>query len=244
MIKYKKTFLFSIAMLTALGISACGGASDAGKATNTEVSSTASGNASGNTDTGSTNAGSTDGKVVQDVQYSYIEFDDLFEKMEAEDIDGNKVDSQIFKKADVTMINIWGTFCSPCITEMPDIGEINRAYQTDTNSDGSLKFQVIGLVGDALAADKDGNIYMDSNVVDKAKDIVEKTSADYLHIVPTGNFGINLMGGGRISYFPSTIFVDKEGDIIETSEGEIVIGAHKRADWEKLIKEVIKDEQD
>ena len=233
MIKYKNVLLLSAAMFMALGLSACGGANNSSGNGQDNVKEEAAPAGSGSAD-----------KVIQDVKYSYIEFDDLFEKMEAEDIDGNKIDSSIFKNADVTMINIWGTFCSPCITEMPDIGEINRAYQTDTNKDGSLKFQVIGLVGDALASDKDGNVYIDSNIINKAKEIASKTEADYLHIVPSGNFGINLMGGGKISYFPSTIFVDEDGDIIETSEGEIVIGAHKKSDWEKLIKEVIKDEQD
>lgn len=229
--KYKRIFLFSAAVIMTLGFSACGGQKHniaTSQSTNQESV---------------TNGNSNDSKA-QDIKYSYIEFDDLFEKMEAEDIDGNKIDSSVFKNADVTMINIWGTFCSPCITEMPDLGEINRNYQSDTNGDGSLKFQVIGLVGDALSSDKNGNIYIDSNIVKKAKDIALKTEADYLHIVPSGNFGINLMGGGKVSYFPSTIFVDSEGDIIETSEGEIVIGAHKKSDWEKLIKEVIKDERD
>ena len=35
-----------------------------------------------------------------------------------EDLDGNEVTESILKDKDVTMINIWGTFCPPCIEEM------------------------------------------------------------------------------------------------------------------------------
>ena len=29
---------------------------------------------------------------------------------------------EVFDDADLTVINIWGTFCGPCIQEMPDLG--------------------------------------------------------------------------------------------------------------------------
>ena len=44
---------------------------------------------------------------------------------ETVDIDGNKVSSaDIFSKHKLTMVNIWGTFCGPCIREMPDLEEL------------------------------------------------------------------------------------------------------------------------
>ena len=46
----------------------------------------------------------------------------------AQDLEGNDVDDSIFDDYDVTMINVWGTFCGPCIQEMPDLGEISDEY--------------------------------------------------------------------------------------------------------------------
>ena len=38
------------------------------------------------------------------------------------DLDGNEVTEEIFAKKDLTVVNIWGTFCTPCIGEMPALG--------------------------------------------------------------------------------------------------------------------------
>ena len=40
---------------------------------------------------------------------------------ESQDLDGNKITSDIFSNNIITMINIWGTFCGPCIREMPEL---------------------------------------------------------------------------------------------------------------------------
>ena len=34
------------------------------------------------------------------------------------DLDGNTVTSEIFENYDVTLVNIWGTFCGPCKAEL------------------------------------------------------------------------------------------------------------------------------
>ena len=57
----------------------------------------------------------------------------------ATDLDGNNIDQQILSGHKLTMINIWATFCEPCIKEMPDLGELHTTYGED--------FQVIGIVG-------------------------------------------------------------------------------------------------
>ena len=44
----------------------------------------------------------------------------------ATDLKGAAVTSEIFSKNKVTMLNIWGTFCGPCIREMPDLAKLNE----------------------------------------------------------------------------------------------------------------------
>ena len=42
------------------------------------------------------------------------------------DLDGNPVTAEeIFSENKVTMVNLWGTFCGPCINEMPDLEVLN-----------------------------------------------------------------------------------------------------------------------
>ena len=39
-------------------------------------------------------------------------------KFSAKDIDGKNVSEAIFADSKITMVNVWGTFCGPCIREM------------------------------------------------------------------------------------------------------------------------------
>ena len=41
----------------------------------------------------------------------------------AKDLQGNEITESIFAEKDLTVVNIWGTFCPPCIAEMPELGE-------------------------------------------------------------------------------------------------------------------------
>ncbi|MBQ7487915.1 MAG: redoxin family protein, partial [Clostridia bacterium] len=48
---------------------------------------------------------------------------------ETADVDGNAVSSaELFGKNKVTLVNIWRTWCGPCIEEMPELDNILREY--------------------------------------------------------------------------------------------------------------------
>ena len=42
----------------------------------------------------------------------------------ATDLAGNEVTQSVFEGHPVTMVNVWATFCGPCLREMPDLGAI------------------------------------------------------------------------------------------------------------------------
>lgn len=134
-----------------------------------------------------------------------------------------EVNNDIFKDNDVTMINIWATFCPPCIQEMPDLGEINREYQ-ETNK----KFAIVGICTDVI--DMEGKI--DEKSLELAKEIVELTGADYTNVLP----GKDLISGYlyKVSVVPTTIFVNNEGDILKT-----VVGAKTKDNWIDIIEKVM-----
>ena len=140
----------------------------------------------------------------------------------ATDLEGNQVDQSIFENYDLTMINIWGTFCSPCIKEMPDLGEIHKEY-------ADKKVQVVGIVIDTL--DRDGTI--SASQVEVAKEVVAKTGADYLHILPSEDL-INLKLYA-VNAVPETIFVDSTGALV----GKSYYGARSKSDWTKIINSLL-----
>lgn len=141
----------------------------------------------------------------------------------AKDIYNKNITSEVFEDAEVTMINIWGTFCGPCIREMPDLGSLSKKYDEE-------KFQILGIVIDAV--NRKG--LPDSKTIEAAKSIVKQTGADYLHIVPD----VKLQNGILQSVFavPTTIFVDKNGNQI----GEIYTGSRNLADWQKIVDKLLK----
>ncbi len=141
----------------------------------------------------------------------------------AKDIYNKNISSEVFRDAEVTMINIWGTFCGPCIIEMPDLGMLSKKYD-------EAKFQIMGIVIDAV--NRKG--LPDSKTIEAAKSIVKQTEADYLHIVPD----VKLQNGILKDVFavPTTIFVDKNGNQI----GEIYTGSRTLADWQKIVDKLLK----
>ncbi len=142
----------------------------------------------------------------------------------SEDLSGNPVDQSVFSEHKLTMVNIWATFCGPCIREMPDLGELNREY-------ADKGFQIIGIPADIT--DSKGNV--SPSMLAEAISIVSETGADYLHIMPSAS-----LVAAKLKFVysvPETIFVDEFGRQV----GESYIGSRSKADWIKIIDELLKE---
>lgn len=142
-------------------------------------------------------------------------------KFTTTDLDGNEVDQSILADYKLTMVNVWGTFCPPCIREMPDLGEIAKEYE-------EKGVRIIGLVADTL--NPDGSI--SDKQVKTAKEVVEKTDADYLHILPSSDL-FHVMSAA--SALPTTFFVDSEGNQV----GFAVISAQSKDKWIETIDKML-----
>ena len=141
-----------------------------------------------------------------------------FGKFTATDLNGNEVTQDIFSNKDLTMINIWATFCPPCLEEMPELGALSTEY-------ADKGFQIIGIVADA----QDSSGAISASQVDLAKEIVQKTGASYTHLLPSEDLiRIKL---NAVSAVPETVFVDKNGDIV----GEPMVGSRSKDDWKAII---------
>lgn len=143
-----------------------------------------------------------------------------FEKMSLTNLAGDEIDKTIFEGHDLTMINIWATFCNPCLSEMPELAEISDEYE---QNDGQV--QIIGLCTDLV--DMEAN-RVDSQI-ELANQIVELTGADYTHLVPDDEMLNFLME--NVSGVPTTFFVDSQGKEV----GEPVVGARDKAAWQEEI---------
>ena len=158
----------------------------------------------------------------QDQQVDTQVGDGIFSSFTAVDIDGNIVSQKIFAEHKVTMINIWGTFCGPCIKEMPDLAALNREYSDQG-------FQVIGIPLDVL----DRNLEKIPDKIVEMHDIIDATGADYRHILNSKSLHEAYLS--EVQSMPVTIFVNSEGCII----GSPYMGAKSKTFWENVIKAML-----
>lgn len=121
----------------------------------------------------------------------------------AQDLEGNTVTESIFSEKDLTVLNIWGTFCGPCVGEMPELG--TWAQEMPDN------VQLVGLVIDIAGEE-------DTEHRDLAVSIMENAGADFTQIIANQDFADILKD---VYGVPTTIFVDKDGNIV----GDSIIGA-------------------
>lgn len=136
------------------------------------------------------------------------------------DINGNSYTESIFSKYDLTLVNLFATWCTPCVSEMP---ELEQLYQ-------DLKDQGVGIIGFALdTVDSAGQT--DESAVATAQKLQEKTGVTYPLLMPDST-----MLNGRLSDIqavPETFFVDKNGNIV----GDTIIGANDYDTWKATIEE-------
>ena len=130
---------------------------------------------------------------------------------EGTDLEGNTVSSDIFSQSKLTMINVWATYCGPCLNEMPALGELASEY------DGE-EFQIIGIVSDVMEG-------KDQSLVES---LVQQTGANYPHLLLNESIYYGLLTD--VSAVPTTFFLDENGTLLDT-----VIGAMKKTDWEDKI---------
>ncbi|MDE5699042.1 MAG: TlpA family protein disulfide reductase [Lachnospiraceae bacterium] len=137
----------------------------------------------------------------------------------AKDLDGNTVTEDIFGEKDLTVVNIWGTFCPPCIAEMPELGEWADAMPDNV--------QIVGLIID-ISGDEDTKHH------DLAVTITETAGVKYTNIIANTDFNDILKW---VVGVPTTLFVDQNGAIV----GEPIVGANVEG-YKTFVEEYL-DEQ-
>lgn len=144
-----------------------------------------------------------------------------FKGFKAVDLSGNTVTDEIFKGKKLTMVNIWATFCRPCINEMPDLELLSKEY-------ADKDFQIIGIVCDVSYS---GDGY-NKELYNSALDIVESTGVTYTNLLPSGSLDIIKLG--EVYSVPETIFVDENGVVV----GQSFIGSRSLEDWKETVDSV------
>ena len=145
-------------------------------------------------------------------------------KFETKGIDGKDYTEKVFSDYDLTLVNCFTTWCSPCVNEMPDL---DKLYQ-------EMKEKGVGVVGMVIdSVGEDGTT--DEDTVKKAQILKEKTGVTYPLLIPdAGNMNGRISG---LSSFPESFFVDKDGNIV----GEPIMGSKNLEDWKAAVEKQLEE---
>jgi len=176
----KKILILGMALMMAAGISACNASS---KTSSSEATTTESKQA--------------DAKAEDSKQAESDKEDKKFPEFTAKTVSGEDISSDLFKDSKLTVVNVWGSWCGPCVQEIP---ELQKLYESMKDKD----VNVIGLAQDA------------GTDLDAVKEIIDKNKVTYQNIVPEGateDFVMSIMA------FPTTFFVDSDRNIVGVIQG-------------------------
>lgn len=219
MMKVKKNYIYTLFVAVLLGLtllwgcgtdnSASAGKEDASREEQTGQEpgdDTESGQEEG-TDADPGQAEGTDSEAIQIGDFSM------------EDIQGELYTQEMFGEYQVTMVNVFATWCGPCVREIPDLEKLK-------NEMADQGVNVVGIVLDTI--DQSGG--EDQEAVEKARILAEQLEVTYPFLIPDeGYLGGILLG---IQAVPTTFFVDQEGKIL----GKAYQGSLSLEDWKSIVE--------
>ena len=127
------------------------------------------------------------------------------------DLDGNPVSSaELFGQNEITVLNIWATWCGPCIGELEDLQSIHKNYQ-------------------AKGAGVLGLLYDDD--LDTARQLMEEYHVRYPNILAPET----LNDFFPVEALPSTLFIGRDGSVLAGPE----LGANV-ARYKTILNELLR----
>ncbi|KDR95762.1 Thiol-disulfide isomerase or thioredoxin [Peptoclostridium litorale DSM 5388] len=139
----------------------------------------------------------------------------------AKDTKGKDVDASIFEGHKLTMVNIWATYCSPCIEEMPELQGLYEEMK-------GRGVNVVGIIGDTPDAENE----------EMAMKIIDVKGVEFTNIIPDGRLKDGLIS--TIVGYPTSVFIDKDGNMV----GKPVVGSRSKEEYESIIDGILKEMQE
>ncbi len=122
-----------------------------------------------------------------------------FEFFNQKTITGKEISDDIFSEYDLTMVNIWATWCKPCVNEMAELEVLYKSLPTNVN-----------LITICYDADTQNDL---------AKKILDTRGATFDTIVANDSIKKDTLS--FLTAFPTTVFIDKNGNMV----GDLMLGA-------------------
>ncbi len=139
--------------------------------------------------------------------------------VEGQDLDGININlKDQINSADITIINVWGTFCGPCKYELPDLARISEDYKDKNVS-------VIGIASDVFEGSQD--------MIDLARDIFAESGVSYPSLINNQDLSASVLA--EVMALPTTFIVDRNGQLVT----DIIIGAYNYDFFAKILDQAL-----
>lgn len=144
-----------------------------------------------------------------------------------QDVNGERYDETYFQQYKLTLVNVFTTWCSPCVEEIPYLDQLRQEL-------AELGVGVVGIVLDAV--NEDGSVAEDA--LETAQELAESTNAGYPFLLPDETWLNGRVKG--INAVPETFFVDSEGNIV----GEAYLGGRTLDEWKAVVEQELANLED
>ena len=143
----------------------------------------------------------------------------VFKGFKGKDLDGNVVEDSLYAKNKVTVVYFWCSGCKPCVGELSKLNELNEKLK-------EMGGEVVGINTDTLDNNEAG--------IKEAKEILKAQGASYKNLTFDSNSTVGKYAG-NIMAFPTTVLVDKDGNIV----GEPFMGGiDDQSNYDQLMKQI------
>lgn len=160
-----------------------------------------------------TNSAIEGSEEIPDYQYS-LDTMQYIPEFQCVDSQGNAVTNDIFSDNKVTLVNLWGTWCGPCVAEIPALQSV---YDR-------MKDKGVGVIG--VVEDAQGN-------EDMVQEILSENGVTYTNIYPDEKFYDSFVS--LCFTFPSSLIVDSQGNVIMP----LISGANDVEEFEEMLTEAL-----
>ena len=181
----KKLFVLGMTIMMAGAISACNAGN---KTANESVSTESQVNSSESADSKKADESKAADSKKEDVS---------FPEFSAKTVEGGEISNDVFKDSKLTVVNVWGSWCGPCVQEIPELQKLSE----------NMKDKNVNVIG--IAQDAGSNFQA-------VKEVLDKSKVTYQNIIPSGPTEDFVMS---LQAFPTTFFVDSQGKIVYAIQG-------------------------
>ena len=142
-----------------------------------------------------------------------------------EDVFGETYTKEMFADYDLTLVNIFATWCSPCVQEMPELEELRKEYE-----EKGVKVGVAAVVLDVKTANG-----LDEGAIERAQILYEQSGVQFPFLIPDETEMNGRLEG--IASVPESFFVNSEGEIVS----EPYIGARAKENWAEIVEQELEN---